>query len=61
LPGSPAVPRTSLPTQTFEWTMRSQPEFATLAAGAALSLLLVLLAANLAALAMRRRVEKVLP
>lgn len=61
LPRSPADPLTSLPTQTFAWTVRSQPEFAALAAGAALSLLLVLLAANLAALAVRRRIERVSP
>lgn len=56
-PRGPADPLTSLPTQIFAWTKRSEQDFAALAAGAGVALLLVLLAMNLAALAVRRRME----
>ena len=54
-PRGPADILTSLPTQVFAWTARSQQDFAALAAGAGIALLLVLLAMNLAAVAVRRR------
>lgn len=56
-PRGPGDPLTSLPTQIFAWTTRSEQDFAALAAGAAVALLLVLLVLNLAALAVRRRLR----
>ena len=56
-PRSPADPLTSLPTQVFAWSARSQEDFAAAAAGAGVALLLVLLVVNLAALAVRRRLR----
>ena len=58
-PGAPGDPLTSLPTQVFAWTARSQEDFAALAAGACVALLLVLLAINLVALAVRHRLRGV--
>lgn len=58
-PRWPADPLASLPTQVFAWTARSQQEFAVLAAGAGIALLFVLLAMNLVALAVRRRLQGV--
>ena len=58
-PGAPGDPLTSLPTQVFAWTARSQEDFAALAAGACVALLLVLLAMNLVALAVRHRLRGV--
>lgn len=57
-PLRPDDPLTSLPTRIFEWSARSQPEFAALAAGAGLALLLVLLTLNAAAILVRRRLER---
>ena len=54
-PRGPGDPLTSLPTQIFAWTTRSQQDFVAVAAGAAVALLLALLVMNLAALALRRR------
>ena len=56
-PRGPGDPLTSLPTRIFSWTTRSGHDFAALAAGAGVALLLVMLAMNLAALAVRRRME----
>lgn len=56
-PRSPADPLASLPTQVFAWSTRSQPDFASVAAGAGIALLLVLLVMNVVALAVRRRLE----
>ena len=56
-PRGPGDPLTSLPTQIFAWTKRSEQDFAALAAGAGVALLLVLLAMNMAVLAVRRRME----
>lgn len=58
-PRGPGDPLTSLPTRIFAWTTRSQQDFAALAAGAGIALLLVLLLVNLAALAVRRRMRDV--
>ena len=58
-PGDPGDPLTSLPTQIFAWTARSQEDFGTLAAGACVALLVVLLAMNLVALAVRHRLRGV--
>ena len=58
-PGGPGDPLTSLPTQIFAWAARSQEDFAALAAGACVALLLVLLAMNLVALAVRHRLRGV--
>ena len=56
-PRGPGDPLTSLPTRIFTWTTRSEQDFTALAAGAGVALLLVLLAMNLAALAVRRRMR----
>ncbi|MCY4398450.1 MAG: phosphate ABC transporter permease PstA [Gemmatimonadetes bacterium] len=56
-PGAPGDPLTSLPTQIFAWTARSQEDFSALAAGACVALLVVLLAMNLVALAVRHRLR----
>ena len=56
-PRGPGDPLTSLPTRIFTWTTRSEQDFTALAAGAGVALLLVLLAMNLAALALRRRMR----
>lgn len=56
-PLRPEDPLTSLPTRVFDWNARSQPEFAALAAGAALALLVVLLTMNAAATFARARLE----
>ncbi|MDE2763763.1 MAG: phosphate ABC transporter permease PstA [Gemmatimonadota bacterium] len=56
-PHGPGDPLTSLPTRIFAWTTRSEQDFAALAAGAGIALLLVLLLVNLAALAVRRRMR----
>lgn len=56
-PRGPGDPLTSLPTQVFAWTARSGQDFAAPAAGACIALLLVLLALNLAALGVRRRMR----
>ena len=48
---------TALPTQIFSWTTRPQPGFEAAAAGAIIVLLLILLAMNLLALGIRRRME----
>lgn len=53
-PGSPDDTLTALPAQVFSWSTRSQPDFAALAAGAAVALLLVILLLNLAARILRR-------
>ena len=58
-PRSPADPLASLPTQVFAWSTRSQQDFAAVAAGAGVALLLVLLVMNLAARAVRRRLQGV--
>ena len=58
-PRSPADPLVSLPTQVFAWSTRSQQDFAAVAAGAGVALLLVLLVMNLAARAVRRRLQGV--
>lgn len=60
-PTAPGDPLVSLPTRIFDWTARSQPEFGALAAGAAIALLLLLLAANLTVLALRRRMPTARP
>ena len=54
-PGSPGDALTALPALVFSWSTRSQPDFAALAAGAAVALLLVILLLNLGALVLRRR------
>lgn len=56
-PRGPGDPLTSLPTQVFAWTTRSQQDFAGVAAGAGVALLLAVLFVNLAALAVRRRMR----
>ena len=56
-PGAPGDPLTSLPTRIFAWTARSQEDFSALAAGACVALLVVLLAINLVALAVRHRLR----
>jgi len=56
-PRGPGDPLTSLPTWVFAWTARTEQDFAALAAGAGVALLLVLLVMNLAALAVRRRIR----
>ena len=58
-PRSPADPLASLPTQVFAWSTRSQQDFAAVAAGAGVALLLVLLVMNLVARAVRRRLQGV--
>ena len=58
-PRSPADPLVSLPTQVFAWSTRSQQDFAAVAAGAGVALLLVLLVMNLVARAVRRRLQGV--
>lgn len=60
-PPTPADPLTSLPTQVFAWSTRSHEDFAAVAAGAGVALLLVLLAMNLVARTVRRRVQGVSP
>lgn len=60
-PRTPADPLTSLPTQVFAWSARSQQDFAAVAAGAGVALLLLLLAMNLGARAVHRRVQGVSP
>lgn len=57
-PVRPGDPLTSLPTRIFDWSARPQPEFAALAAGAALALLVVLLTMNAAATFASRRTER---
>ena len=56
-PRGPGDPLTSLPTQVFAWTTRSQQDFAAVAAGAGVALLLAVLIVNLAVLAVRRRMR----
>ena len=56
-PRGPGDPLTSLPTQVFAWTTRSEHDFIALGAGAGVALLLVLLLMNLAALVVRRRMR----
>lgn len=58
VPMRPGDPLTSLPTRIFDWSARSQPEFAVLAAGAALALLVFLLAMNAAATFASGRLER---
>ena len=60
-PQGPGDPLVSLPTRIFAWSAHPQPEFGALAAGAAIALILLLLAANLAVLALRRRMRMALP
>lgn len=57
-PLRPGDPLTSLPTRIFDWSARSDPEFAALAAGAALALLAALLTMNAAAAFARNRLER---
>ena len=54
-PATPGDRLTALPTQVFAWSARSQPDFAALAAAAAVVLLGLLLVLHLAGLALRRR------
>ena len=54
VPGGPGDPLVSLPTQVFAWTARAHPDFAALAAGAAVALLASMLAMRLAAEALKR-------
>ncbi len=54
-PATPGDRLTALPTQVFAWSTRSQPDFAALAAGAAVVLLAFLLLLHLAGLALRHR------
>jgi len=56
-PRTPADPLASLPTQVFAWSTRSQQDFAAVAAGAGVALLLVLLVMNLAARTIRGRMQ----
>lgn len=54
-PRSPGDALTALPAQVFAWSTRSQPDFAALAAGAAVALLLLVVILNLGAGLLRRR------
>ena len=54
-PASLGDPFTSLPTQIYSWVARPADEFRSLAAGAIIVLLLILLGMNLVALLVRRR------
>ena len=58
-PRTPADPLSSLPTQVFAWSTNTQQDFAAVAAGAGVALLLVLLVMNLVAWAVRRRAQGV--
>lgn len=57
-PRTPANPLASLPTQVFAWSTRSQQDFAAVAAGAGVALLLVLLVMNLVARTIRGRMQR---
>jgi phosphate transport system permease protein len=57
-PRSPMDPFTVLPIQIFNWTARPQADFHTLAAGAIVVLLVVLLLMNATAIVLRNRYRK---
>jgi phosphate transport system permease protein len=58
VPESPFDPFTSLPIQVFNWASRPQKEFHYLAAAGIIVLLVVLLAMNAAAIAIRQRSQR---
>jgi len=58
VPKSPLDPFTSLPIQVFNWASRPQQEFHYLAAAGIIVLLVVLLAMNAAAIAIRQRSQR---
>lgn len=61
LPGSVLDEFTVLPIQIFDWTNRPDPEFRSLAAGAIIVLMAILMVMNLAAILLRNYFEKYRP
>lgn len=58
LPTSPSDPFTALPMQAYKWADEADPAFHTLAWGAVLVLILLVLAGNLAAILLRDRFQR---
>ena len=56
-PRTPGDILTALPTQAFTWSTRTEADFVALAAGTAVTLLVLLLTVNLGALVLRRRLR----
>jgi phosphate transport system permease protein len=57
-PNSPFSKFTALPIQIYQWTTRAQPEFHSIAAGAILVLLILLLTLNATAIMLRNRFQR---
>jgi phosphate transport system permease protein len=57
-PSGPFSKFTALPIQIYQWTTRAQPEFHSIAAGAILILLILLLTLNATAITLRNRFQR---